>query len=131
MNDLSWMLYWADVAGNISVTTGVLAVGSAIGGCVATLVKTVATDFDNIGKPQTNKKRPLFEGWNAGRKFFLVALAAAAIGAPIPSKETIYAIAASEMGEQALKTPIATKAGKALEKWLDEQIGDKPNGDGK
>lgn len=49
----------------------------------------------------------------------------------IPSRDTFYAIAASEMGEQALKTPIATKAGKALEKWLDEQIGDKPNGDGK
>lgn len=40
----------------------------------------------------------------------------------LPGRDTVYAIAASEMGEQALKTPLAGKAEKALEAWLDHQI---------
>jgi len=39
-----------------------------------------------------------------------------------PSRNTVYAIAASELGEEVLKSPVATKAGQALEAWLDAQI---------
>lgn len=39
-----------------------------------------------------------------------------------PSQETVYAIAASEMGESALNTPLASKAGQALEAWIDSKI---------
>lgn len=41
-----------------------------------------------------------------------------------PSQETVYAIAASQMGEQVIKSPIGGKAEKALEAWLDKQIAD-------
>lgn len=40
----------------------------------------------------------------------------------IPSSKTIYAIAASEMGEEVLASPTADKAHKALDAWLDDQI---------
>lgn len=40
----------------------------------------------------------------------------------VPSKNTIYAIAASEYGEEALKAPEASKAREAINAWLDEQI---------
>lgn len=42
-------------------------------------------------------------------------------GAVLPSRDTMYAIAASQVGEQALKTPLAEKAEKALEAWLNKQ----------
>lgn len=40
----------------------------------------------------------------------------------IPNKDTLYAIATSQVGEQVLSTPLAAKAEKALEAWLDKQI---------
>jgi len=43
------------------------------------------------------------------------------MAALIPSKETMYAIAASELGEKLLHTETVSKAQKALEAWLDSQ----------
>jgi hypothetical protein len=40
----------------------------------------------------------------------------------LPSKETVYAIAVSEYGEDLLKSKAVGKAEKALESWLDKQI---------
>ena len=40
----------------------------------------------------------------------------------VPSQETIYAIAASETGETALKSDTGGKAVQALNAWLDRQI---------
>lgn len=40
----------------------------------------------------------------------------------LPSRETIYAIAASQMDEQALKSDIGAKTFRALDAWLDRQI---------
>jgi hypothetical protein len=62
-------------------------------------------------------KRP-----NAVVKTALAFFLSGVISCCLPSQTTMYAIAASQMGEQALKTPLAGKAGKALEAWLDKQI---------
>lgn len=40
----------------------------------------------------------------------------------VPPQETFYAIAASEMGEEIVKSETAGKAMKALDAWLDRQI---------
>lgn len=45
-----------------------------------------------------------------------------ALASLCPSSDTVYAVAASQVGEQALKTPLAAKAGKAIDAWLDRQI---------
>ena len=124
MNDLSWMLYWADVVGNISLAAGFVMFGGGAAGAIISFVVAMKTDIDNIGRH--GEPLPAWAtGWAAGKKFFVASLIAAVITTPIPSKDTIYAIAASEMGEEALKSPIATKASKALEKWLDSQIDEK------
>lgn len=40
----------------------------------------------------------------------------------VPQKNTVYAIAASEVGEEVLKSETADKAMTALNAWLDRQI---------
>lgn len=125
MNSLSWMIYFASVAGSASTVTTLIAVGAGIGGVAATVAVAAKTDFDNIG--ETDKRSPLGSGWVAGRGFFKVAIIAALVASVLPGRDTVYAIAASEMGEQLINTPAAGKAVKALDAWLDRQIaGDKP-----
>lgn len=117
MNDLSWMLYWADVLPGMATVIGAMSfISLLLGGAGASiffLVTAGDSDFDEL-RPKVAK-----------RLWMLVACAVTLVAVQaIPSRDTFYAIAASEMGEEALKSPIATKAGKALEKWLDRQIDD-------
>ncbi len=101
------MLYLADVSQNVAVASGVF-----LGFCfVALIVGGVAALVED---------EPSLLEW-LGRHWWAGALALA-VAMFVPSKTTIYAIAASEMGERALQSPIATKAGRALEAWLDEQL---------
>jgi len=126
MNNLSWMIYLADVAGSVSTVATLVAVGAGIGGAVAVVAIAAKTDFDNIG--ERNKRPCLSTGWKAGKGFFPVAIAAALVASFIPGRNTIYAIAAAEMGEDLINTPTAGKAVKALDAWLDRQIaGDTPS----
>jgi len=113
MNELSWLIYLAVVAGNVdwvfSVVTFVLIVV-----VVGTVLSTLGSDgFD------TND-------WGRWRKMMIwspIALILAVIlGSIVPSKETVYAIAASEMGERAFNSETGNKAFQALNAWLDRQI---------
>lgn len=114
MNQLSWLLYLADVSGNfgeffiISMTISVIAFFIW---CIA-----AATNGGGFSPSE-------WKGWRkAGLIIVPTFLFSFVFHAMTPSKETVYAIAASEMGEQVLKTPLAGKAEKALESWLDRQI---------
>lgn len=40
----------------------------------------------------------------------------------IPSKDTLYAIAASELGEQVLESEVGLKAQAAIKAWIDGQL---------
>jgi hypothetical protein len=125
MNDLSWLIYFADLSGS----TGVLAVATTIVSCIVIAFGVVygGTIKDNWNGEFGDER------WTRGhelQKFFLqkvvfIPIAAGLIAAVLPSRETVYAIAASELGEEIIKSPVATKAAKALESWLDEQINDK------
>lgn len=110
MNNLSWLIYLADVAGSISTVGTLISVGSFIGGVVVMI--GMATDYPS-------RKN---EAWPAAWPFFKWAIIAALIVTPIPSKSSLYAIAASEMGEEVIKSETAGKAMKALDAWLDRQI---------
>ena len=50
------------------------------------------------------------------------AIALVVVSLAVPSKDTVYAIAASEVGEEIVKSETAGKAVKALNAWLDKQI---------
>ena len=55
-------------------------------------------------------------------KFLIIPVITLLLTAAIPGKDTMYAIAASEMGEKILKTETAGKVQQALSAWLDAQI---------
>lgn len=131
MNSLSWMIYLAEVAGSMSSFLTLTSIGSgfvAIGAAVTWMI----TD----GKPHVlswedrEQKYERFAAINDRAKTTIkpalaAMLAAGAVATILPSKSTVYAIAASEMGEQVINTPTAGKAIKALDAWLDRQIAGK------
>lgn len=128
MNDLSWLIYAADVVGGISSVFAVFGILCAISalGCVMFLL--IEGDGPNIyswedaeAKRANYAARQSFAKKGAVR--FPAALLVIMIAATFtPSSNTIYAIAASEMGEEVLQSATANKAMKALDAWLDRQI---------
>jgi predicted branched-subunit amino acid permease len=109
LNQLSWLLYIGNVVGNLGPLFFTLGLG-----CLLLAALMVISSVENFTKSSLLKA--LFPTAIAVVFWFMAALC--------PSQETVYAIAASQMGEQALKTPMASKAGQALEAWLDKQIKD-------
>ncbi|OYU50870.1 MAG: hypothetical protein CFE27_14710 [Alphaproteobacteria bacterium PA1] len=112
MNDLSVALYWADALGSLD---GLALIGFTLMFfmCLFVSFATMAADMDDEQKLEATK---------ALRGFLLSLPVLAVMIVVTPSRETVYAIAASEMTEQALKTPVASKAMQAVEKWIDRQL---------
>ena len=150
MNSLSWLLYLADVAGNIKTFLIILALISlalSLFFCVYRLssiedfetkvrdqfrycnhhdqkdveaiAKKIKADIEKILPPFSPKYAILFT---------IIFVVLSSFASFIPSRDTVYAIAASEMGEKALQSPIGVKATKALETWLDRQASPAQNG---
>lgn len=134
MNSLSWLIYAADVSQSIDVVTilGSVGAGALVGASLYT-----DTSERRAWDHQLNENRrypSLYakpEGERPGttqplaglRRNALIAIAAmVSVNIVFPSAPTLYAIAASEVGEQVIKSPTATKAVKALDAWLDQQI---------
>lgn len=118
MNNLSWMIYLADVAGDINFVASMVIGAGTVSLVLGGLFAFISAGFDEM------------PGWAkpAGMNIMIACAIAAFIGTVVPDKSTIYAIAASEMGENIINTPTASKAVKALDAWLDSQIEQKGNG---
>lgn len=102
MNDLSWMIYAADVAGNVKVAAVLGLVALLFFAVPATVVGccSLADGDEKFGKAIFAKMLRLW--WVPTVLIFgLIA---------VPSTATIYAIAASEMGEEIIETETAGKA---------------------
>jgi hypothetical protein len=97
VNTLSWFLYLADVLPNVSKLLLIFAIIGGIASLVLWPPKTIA--LLNI----------LF-----CFLFFLSGL--------IPSKDTFYAIAASELGEQVIDSPTGQRVKQAIEAWIEQQL---------
>lgn len=108
MNELSWMIYAADVCGKVSFIAGILGpVGFAIGGFVGALA--IVDGYREEGKA--------IHRWTLRLCPVFILLAVIT-----PSQDTVYAMAASEMGEKVVQSQTANKAMQALNAWLDRQI---------
>lgn len=118
MNSLSWLIYLADVADGVDWYLDVawfisflLVAGGLIVGCA------MAGEENDPPGP---------EHWKTWRRVVTGAIAvlgfSTLFGAVVPAKETVYAIAASEMGEKLIKTDTANKALNGVNAWLDKQI---------
>jgi hypothetical protein len=113
MNKLSWLIYLADVAGDLKALLIAVSLLCGIGAFVAWLIAWF-------------EEKPL--GIRSSRTLLLIGVTVALPAMFVPRQTTMFAIAASEMGERAIQTPTGDKAIKALDAWLDRQIaGEKSN----
>jgi len=119
MNSLSWMIYIADVVGSIKTITGTAVIVTVAFVGIVLLFLPLILDIDDDAGPALKR---------AIKPVAIFVIAVALIYTVTPSTNTIYAIAASEYGEEALKTPEATKARAALNAWLDAQLAEKKEG---
>lgn len=101
MNSLSWLLYAADVLGNLRPLLGFLATLMGAGAVISYIVRCASADWENtVGRSKVGM--PAFP--------VLGVAAAVALGlsaAAIPSSNTLYMIAASETGQRLVETPEA------------------------
>ena len=121
MNSLSWMLYLADVVGSAGKLFGIIGFLGAAGFAFATLA---SLGMMSDGEHEDAARCKTVAGWLAVIGFPSLLLSILA-----PSSDTIYAIAASEMGETALNSETGGKAVQALNAWLDRQIAGEPETD--
>ena len=105
MNDLSWLIYGASVADDINAVCGIAIFGLVIFCAGYTILGSIENEEFTTHKPS-----------------LLLLAALAAVGTIVPSRDTLYAIAISEMGEEVVKSETAGKAVQALNAWLDRQI---------
>lgn len=118
MNQLSWLLYWGGVLGNLGPL--LVIIGTFCFGVSGICFFLSFVYSDSNTREEDLKVRKACRGWMA--LLLPVSLMLWFTAALCPSSDTVYAIAASQVGEQALKTPLAAKAERAIDAWLDRQI---------
>lgn len=131
MNELSWLIYLADVAGQADgmAITGMIAATAVACFCVISwgVYAAMAAMEAYSDDAEREKCRAIAKGFLRPVKLAgTVLVVSAVICALTPSKATLYAIAASEMGEQVLTSETGSKATQALNAWLDRQIAGAP-----
>lgn len=102
MNTVSWFLYGADVINNLAVVLIISLI--LFGGALAAMIIIRAIYNDD----QTNGRTdPKWLPYTPILKKFIWVLLGALLVAIIPAKQTLYMIAASEVGEVVVNTPEA------------------------
>jgi len=116
MNDLSWLLYLGDVSGSISHFFGFFGFVLFIVGGIATFGAFIALADDSLSDTSINsvKSAKNFGIFAVIFGFFLMVAATL-----LPSKETVYLIAASEAGEEVVTSKTGQKAIDAVNRYLD------------
>lgn len=118
MNELSWLIYAADVAGDANIVCSFIFYAGLAALPIYALVKGAARAF-NYDFQRDPVTPPIA---SVSRALWLPVAIAGVIGVIVPSSGTLYAIAASEMGENVLNSETGGKAVEALNAWLDRQI---------
>lgn len=109
MNNLSWLIYAADVLPALGRWFGITAVILASVSGFSLIAVTIEDVWED-------HKAWFFKVW-ISLSFLII------FSALCPSKETIYLIAASEIGENVIETPEFVKIRTMINTWLDENGG--------
>lgn len=115
MNQLSQLLYLADLFEKANIAFFAFA---AIGILLAFAFWLASLDAYDDDDTKVRKRNSVKAG------IFGVIMTIIAVA--IPGKTTMYAIAASEVGEVALKSETGTLATRALNAWLRKQVEEQP-----
>ncbi len=126
MNNLSWLLYLADVLPSLAHVLGGAAIFGSIFMCALVIILIlVKSDFtDSHTKAYYPEK---YEKWKDREphkllKVLWLAIPFLIISTLIPSKETIYLIAGSEAGEYVVETPEAQEILDDIHKVIRHQL---------
>lgn len=103
MNNLSWLLYFTSVFDSLRFFAGLFAFIACI-----VVVIYICVELEGRKKPKL--------GWG------VLPLMLGLIAIVTPPKDTMYAIAASEMGQKVYESDVGQKTKLAIEAWLDKQI---------
>jgi uncharacterized membrane protein len=129
LNQLSQLLYWGNVAHNLGDYCGWIGMLFFILMVVSFILCIIClcgwTDTRSC-LPETREKFAKFakKSQGYGILFAVIAVFIWAIGCFMPNQDTVYAIAASEMGGRIVNGQTASLANQALNAWLKKQIGD-------
>lgn len=116
MNNLSWFVYLADISQSLTVFAIIFLVLSTIVFVIFALVYVNEYDADDR-KELVERLVALKKGWTI--PLILLALFVVVV---VPSKQTMYTMAASEMSEEAYKSEQGQKIVQALSSWVEEKI---------
>lgn len=119
MNELSWLIYAADVAGSVKTVAVVGSIAIGMGCALSTFGGLMICSSSWSDEDEKKTGRSLLNAW---KKWVIAFSSLVAIASLTPSQSTIYAIAASEMGERVITSETGGKAVKALNAWLDKQV---------
>jgi len=118
MNSLSWFLYAADVIGSLNFFFGISGFVAGLAALALVVIGAIDRDCAYSEKEKEKGKRKQWSGVKlapVGAVFIFLACL-------LPSKQTMYMIAASEIGDRLSKTQaaneIATEANDILRGYL-------------
>lgn len=120
MNGISWLIYVANVCGNLGSVLFALTVLSL--GLTVALIIYGGCERDHAFRGGDRHTAGMAIQGKALRFGIPTAVAILFLSVAVPSQDTVYAIAASETGERVLKSDTGNKAAAALNAWLDRQI---------
>lgn len=116
MNSLSWLIYLAQVVNNLGVMFGTMGV-LVLAGCVIYFIVCSIDASDAVGRTV---------GVLPSTRYPVIGVSLLFLSNLLPSQNTLYAIAASEVGEKIVTSEaargIADDATKALHQWIKRQI---------
>jgi amino acid permease len=116
MNSLSWLIYLAGVVSSIGVIAAFVAFVAFVTFFVGIIFYFQHPDDDEYDKPKRAS------GVSMMKRSAIAFTVCSLLMVVLPGRDTIYAIAASEMGEELLDSETGSKAVRALDAWLDRQI---------
>lgn len=116
MNSLSWVLYFADIVGGLAGTIGFFSFLAIV--FIGFLALFFGYQCDMGYREQGTWTKPLGYLWIPILAFILISF--------VPSKQTIYMIAASEVGETVVNNPqtqeMVENLSELIQKKLKEQL---------
>lgn len=115
MNSLSWLIYLAQVLTSLGYLFVGMSIILLIAAAIGVLAACTAYDEDDIKM-----------GRKVARVCVLLCVLCAVVGNVLPNKETLYAIAASQLGERIVQSgevkELSNDAYAALRVWLKKQV---------
>lgn len=113
MNSVSWFIYIAQVSNSLGILFTVLGTIGLFCCTAYFAVPRINAFFESDDD---------FQGLPLQKGLLTLAIISLTVGNLMPEKNTMYAIAASQVGEQIVKTELASDATKALHSWIKKQI---------